>query len=98
MAFFVKKPKIYSKPRKKEIPGGLWTKCPECGELIYTKKLKENQSVCTKCDYHFRLGAYERVDLVADPGTFKELDKNMQSKDPLKFKGPTVAQTDTREQ
>lgn len=88
MTFFSKKPKIYSKKVKKDIPGGLWTKCPECGELLYSKKLRENFEVCPKCDYHFRVGAYERVSMIFDEGTFKEMDKDMQSKDPLKFKGP----------
>jgi len=87
---------LFGKPRytivkvakKKNIPEGLWTKCPECGEIIYNKKLKENLKVCPKCGYHFRLGAYERIDITLDKGTFKELDKNMFSKDPLGFKGP----------
>ena len=89
MAFFSKKPKKLSSTRKKDIPGGLWTKCPGCGELLYSKKLKENLEVCTKCDYHFRLGAYDRVKVVLDEGTFREIAKNMQSEDPLKFKGPS---------
>jgi acetyl-CoA carboxylase carboxyl transferase subunit beta len=89
MAFFIKKPKIFSKDKKKEIPGGMWIKCPECGELLYKKKLKENLQVCQKCNYHFRAGAYERIEMVLDHGTFVEKYKDMQSKDPLKFKGPS---------
>ncbi|MCK4851880.1 MAG: acetyl-CoA carboxylase carboxyltransferase subunit beta [Candidatus Omnitrophica bacterium] len=88
MRFFAKKPKIVSGARKKDIPGGLWTKCPECGELLFSKKLKENLEVCPKCDYHFRVGAYERINIVLDGGTFREIHGNMRSKDPLKFKGP----------
>ncbi len=88
MAFFAKKPKIFSGARKKDMPGGLWTKCPECGEVIYNKKLKENLQVCLKCDYHFRIGAYERINIVLDSGTFQEAYPDMQSKDPLKFKTP----------
>lgn len=89
MVFFSRKPKKFEAAKKKEIPGGLWTKCPECGELLYNKKLKETLHVCHKCDYHFRIGAYERIEMIIDPGTFKELDKNMESRDPLKFKGPS---------
>ncbi|MEA3489706.1 MAG: acetyl-CoA carboxylase, carboxyltransferase subunit beta [Candidatus Omnitrophota bacterium] len=88
MAFFSKKP-IFGRARKKGIPGGLWTKCPGCGELLYNKTLKENLEVCRKCDYHFRIGAYERIGTTLDPGSFREVYKNMTSKDPLKFKGPS---------
>jgi len=88
MAFFKKKP-IFGKAKKKEIPGGLWTKCPGCGELLYNKTLKDNLEVCSRCDYHFRMGAYERIGTVLDAGSFREMDKDMVSADPLKFKGPS---------
>ncbi|MBF0215808.1 MAG: acetyl-CoA carboxylase carboxyltransferase subunit beta [Candidatus Omnitrophica bacterium] len=89
MIFFSKKPRKINVTRKKEIPGGLWTKCLSCGELLYNKKLVENLQVCPKCDYHFRLGAYDRISLLLDEGSFNEFHKNMQSKDPLTFKGPS---------
>lgn len=90
MAFFSKpKEKLFGSAKKKEIPGGLWTKCPECSELLYNKTLKDNLDVCGKCDYHFNVGAYERVEQIVDPGTFSEFYKDMESKDPLKFKGPS---------
>jgi len=88
---------LFGKPRytivkvakkKKDIPEGLWTKCEDCGEIIYNKKLEENLKVCPKCNYHFKIGAYERVSALLDKDTFKEFDKNIQSKDPLGFKGP----------
>lgn len=88
---------LFGKPRytivkvakkKKDIPEGLWTKCESCGEIIYNKKLEENLKVCPKCNYHFRIGAYERIGTLLDKDTFKEFDKNIQSKDPLNFKGP----------
>ena len=88
MAFFQKKPNFLRK-KKKDIPGGLWTKCPGCGELLYNKTLKDNTKVCPKCDYHFRIGSYERIESLLDAGSFKEMYKDMVSKDPLKFKGPT---------
>ncbi|MFH1305590.1 MAG: acetyl-CoA carboxylase, carboxyltransferase subunit beta [Candidatus Omnitrophota bacterium] len=86
MAFFSKKP-IFGKTKKKEIPGGLWTKCPGCGELLYSKALRDNLKVCAKCDYHFRMSAYERIEVVLDHDSFREMYKDMSSKDPLKFKG-----------
>lgn len=88
---------LFGKPRytivkvakkKKDIPEGLWTKCEECGEIIYNKKLEDNFKVCPKCNYHFRVTAYERIGMFLDKDTFKEFDKNLQSKDPLNFKGP----------
>jgi acetyl-CoA carboxylase carboxyl transferase subunit beta len=88
MVFFSKKP-IFGGARKKDIPGGLWTKCPECGEMLYNKTLKDNLEVCPKCDYHFRIGAYERIRCTVDPDSFEEIDRDMTSKDPLKFKGPS---------
>jgi acetyl-CoA carboxylase carboxyl transferase subunit beta len=74
--------------RKKEIPDGLWTKCQECSETLYNKTLEENLKVCPKCNYHFTLGAYERINIVLDKDTFREYDKDMMPLDPLDFKGP----------
>lgn len=95
MVFFSKKP-IFGKAGKKEIPGGLWTKCPDCGELLYKKTIRDNLEVCSKCDYHFRVGAYERVELLLDPGSFREMARGMMSKDPLRFKGPSDYPTKIR--
>lgn len=89
MVFFSRKPIFGGKSKKKEIPGGLWTKCPGCGELLYSKTIKDNLGVCTKCDYHFKMGAYERVESIVDHGSFREMYKNMVSKDPINFKGPS---------
>lgn len=89
MIFFPKKPLFRGKVKKKEVPEGLWTKCPGCGELLYNKALKDNQHICAKCDYHFRISAYERVEILLDKGSFKEQFKDMVSCDPLKFRGPS---------
>ena len=74
--------------KRRDIPEGLWTKCDECGEIIYNKTLEEDYKVCPKCDYHFTLSAPERVAQLVDEGTFKEMDKELSSVDPLQFKGP----------
>jgi len=74
--------------KKKEIPEGLWTKCEECSETLYNKTLEENLKVCPKCNYHFVLGAWERINMLMDKDTFEEYDKDMVSADPLDFKGP----------
>ena len=88
MALFGKPKYTIVRLRKKDIPDGLWTKCEECGEVLYNKTLEENLKVCPKCNYHFILGGYERINTLMDKGTFQEYDKDMQSSDPLDFKGP----------
>src|SRR3989338_2722208 len=74
--------------KKKDIPAGLWTKCPDCEAPTYTKELEGNLQVCPKCGYHFTLTAQERIQLLIDHGTFHEMDSDLTSVDPLKFKGP----------
>jgi acetyl-CoA carboxylase carboxyl transferase subunit beta len=74
--------------KKKEIPAGLWTKCPECGTPTYTKELANNFNVCVKCDYHYSVTPEERINQLLDEGTFQELDAHLISMDPLNFKGP----------
>src|SRR3989338_1082733 len=74
--------------RRKDMPEGLWTKCDKCGEIIYHKTLEEDYKICPKCDHHFTLSAAERVAQLVDAGTFKEMDRNLVSSDPIKFRGP----------
>lgn len=89
MAIFGKpKYTIVKVARKREIPSGLWTKCEDCSEIIYNKALEENLKVCPKCQYHFSLSAPERIQMLMDEGTFKELDSDLRPSDPLGFKGP----------
>ncbi|HNX81408.1 MAG TPA: acetyl-CoA carboxylase, carboxyltransferase subunit beta [Candidatus Omnitrophota bacterium] len=88
MSLFGKPKYTIVRVKKKEIPQGLWTKCEECSEALYNKTLEENLKVCTKCNYHFVLSAWERVALMLDADTFQEFDKDMVSVDPLSFKGP----------
>jgi acetyl-CoA carboxylase carboxyl transferase subunit beta len=87
MALFGKPKYTIVRLKKKDIPDGLWTKCEECSETLYNKTLEENQKVCPKCNYHFSLGAYERINILLDKDTFQEYDKDMISVDPLDFKG-----------
>ena len=91
MPLFPRKPKytIVKVAKKRDnIPEDLWTRCEDCNELIYNKKLDENMRVCPKCNFHFNLGARQRVSLLIDEGTFKEMDADMESLDPLLFEGP----------
>ena len=88
MALFGKPKYTIVRLKKKDIPDGLWTKCEECSTVLYNKTLEENLRVCPKCNYHFLLGAYERIAILTDKDTFVEYDKDMESADPLDFKGP----------
>jgi len=72
---------------KSSVPEGLWTKCPECGEVVTKTELEQNLQVCPKCDHHLTLGAAERIASIADPDSFKEHDADMLSVDSLKFRG-----------
>lgn len=69
-----------------QMPEGVWTKCKNCQEIIYGKEIERNLNVCPKCDYHFRISARERIDLVLDEGSFVEMDGSVKSVDFLDFK------------
>jgi len=84
---FVKKPKLAAKSRKREIPEGLWTKCPKCATMVFDKELDENLKVCPKCGHHFPIGARERIHSLVETCTFEELDAEMASVDVLNFTG-----------
>ena len=86
---FAKKPKIGtgSKSRKRDIPEGLWTKCPSCAAMIFDKELDANLKVCPKCEHHFTIGARERIHSLVETCTFEEMDAEMTSVDILHFKG-----------
>jgi acetyl-CoA carboxylase carboxyl transferase subunit beta len=84
---FFKKPKIGSKSKKRDIPEGLWTKCPKCESLIYDKELDSNLKVCPKCDFHFPISARERIHSLVETCSFEEMDPQMESVDVLKFTG-----------
>ncbi|PLX78396.1 MAG: acetyl-CoA carboxylase carboxyl transferase subunit beta [Desulfuromonas sp.] len=81
-----KAPIASSEKKKGQMPEGLWTKCKNCEEIIYSKEIERNLNVCPKCDYHFRVSAQERIDLVLDAGTFVEMDAEMMPVDFLNFK------------
>ena len=88
MAIFGRPKYTMVRVKKREMPEGLWTKCEDCGEIIYNKALEENSKVCPKCQYHFTLSAHERIQQLMDDGTFQEFDSGLRAMDPLKFKGP----------
>ena len=71
--------------RRKDLPSHLWTQCPDCGEMLFNKQLARNNNVCPKCEHHFKIGARERIELLADKGSFVEHDADLVSSDPLAF-------------
>ncbi len=79
------KQNIDPETQKKDLPDGLWEKCPSCSEIIHKKQLELNLWTCIKCEHHFRIGSSEYINILLDNGTFKELDKKMRSADPLQF-------------
>jgi acetyl-CoA carboxylase carboxyl transferase subunit beta len=68
------------------MPDDIWTKCPGCSSILYTKELRRSFGVCTKCNYHFRLNARQRIPLLVDRHSFIELDGQLRSPDPLVFR------------
>src|SRR5882724_6586897 len=85
---FPKKPKIgASKSKKREIPEGLWTKCPKCSVMLYDKELDENLKTCLHCNHHFPITARERINSLVETCSFEEMDAEMISVDMLKFTG-----------
>ena len=80
------RPSFYS-DKKRELPTGLWQKCPSCSEMIHNLELQQNSRVCPRCDHHFVQNARERIEMLLDPGSYDEHDPNMVSVDILKFTG-----------
>ena len=92
MAWFRRKKERLEAPppdERKVRTEGLWLKCDGCRNILWKKDLEGNLSVCPRCQYHYRLGARERLGMLFDDGNYKEHDANLASTDPLKF-------TDTR--
>jgi len=86
MAWFTRKKENISRDSKKtDVPDGQWSKCEDCGEIIHTKQLEVNLWTCPKCNFHFRIGSEQYIQIIFDKGSFKELDKKMRSGDPLEF-------------
>ena len=84
MLNWLSRPKVASSGRR-EIPAGLWIKCPRCAALNYRRELERAFRVCPKCGYHHRLSAAERLTLVLDAGSFQEFDGDLAPDDPLAF-------------
>lgn len=85
-----RKPKyvtVHADTAKKDIPEGLWQKCPNCNEILYSKELEKSGKLCAKCGYHFRVPARERINMTLDEGSFQELNDDLTSANPLNAAG-----------
>jgi acetyl-CoA carboxylase carboxyl transferase subunit beta len=79
-------PKEPREGRQSKVPEGLWVKCDNCRQILYNKELARNFKICPKCGFHFRLSAPERLRMLFDEEEYVELDSNLRSSDPLKFR------------
>jgi acetyl-CoA carboxylase carboxyl transferase subunit beta len=77
--------KKFKKPHPKKDESSNWIKCPACGAISFYKEVQKQNNTCPKCGYHFRMSAKDRIDLLADEGTFLEYDANLKPNDPLNF-------------
>jgi acetyl-CoA carboxylase carboxyl transferase subunit beta len=71
--------------RRDSYPPDLWTKCPQCGDMLFNKQLEKADRICPTCGHHFRLSAEARLEMLLDGGTWRERDAGLQSVDPLGF-------------
>ena len=77
---------LKAQQRRRELPDGLWTKCEDCGEILYHKELERNLWTCGKCSYHFRISSRAYIKILADEDSFVERFSEIVSTDPLKFR------------
>ena len=80
------RPKINSLFSRREVPENLWTKCPECGTMLFHRELTENLAVCSNCDHHMPLIARDRLTALFDNGVFTEVPVPQPVADPLHFR------------
>ena len=71
--------------KKRDVPEGLWQRCPGCEDMIFSRTVRENMGVCPQCQYHFRISARNRIDQFCDKGSFEEMLADHMPVDPLKF-------------
>ncbi|MGB5792840.1 acetyl-CoA carboxylase, carboxyltransferase subunit beta [Poseidonibacter sp.] len=71
-------------PTKKDAPSH-WIKCPECNSLMFFKEVENQDNICPKCNFHMRIGAKRRIEILTDENTFVEFDEDLKPNDPLKF-------------
>lgn len=76
--------KSKEQPTKKDAPSH-WVKCPECNSLMFFKEVENQDNICPKCNFHMRIGAKRRIEILTDKDSFVEYDVDLKPNDPLKF-------------
>ena len=76
-------PKVVDK--KPEVPVGMWIKCSNCKGSIYSQDIKMNNGICPDCDHHFPIAPRTRIHQIIDPGSWREMDRQMTSVNPLEY-------------
>jgi len=84
----------FSLKRRKEMPDGLWMRCPGCEHMLYRSAVEKNLNVCPECNHHFRIEAATRIKYLVDEGSFEEILSDLTTHDPLgfKYRGTTYKQ------
>jgi acetyl-CoA carboxylase carboxyl transferase subunit beta len=85
MSWFKRSENNIQKNIPREMPEGLWTKCPSCSEVIYKTQLEESLFTCPTCSHHFRIGSKDYINLIFDDSSFVETHTNVRSANPLNF-------------
>ncbi len=85
MSWFKRSTQNIVSGEKKDLPEGSWVKCEKCGEMLHKTQLEDNLWTCNKCNFHFRIGSKEYIQILIDKKTYKETDRTLRSTDPLKF-------------
>ena len=80
------RPRVNSIFSRREVPENLWSKCDECGTMLFHRELAENLNVCTSCDHHMAITARDRFLALFDGGIFTEVEVPAPTVDPLHFR------------
>ncbi|MCS6966463.1 MAG: acetyl-CoA carboxylase, carboxyltransferase subunit beta [Candidatus Kapabacteria bacterium] len=85
MAWFLRKKPNIEETHQRELPEGLWTKCPRCSAILYKRQLEDNLYTCPQCTHHFRIGSRQYIAFLLDSNSFQETHTELRSADPLQF-------------
>ncbi len=97
MPIFKKPPFGLTRTKKRDVPEGLWHKCPDCSKVIHDIELAKSHRVCRNCQHHFRMSATDRIKLLVDPDSFEECDADLVTVNALEFAGYTEKIAQNRE-
>ncbi len=86
MSWFRKPRRGVQSTRRKSMPDGLWRKCDVCGEILYTRELEKALWVCSACGNHFAIPTETYIEILCEPGSFRETHRGLVSGDPLRFR------------